>query len=45
MIERVPRPPVIWPRFVTAWMPSQNAGARVGPITMKLPRDNCARRE
>jgi hypothetical protein len=33
VIERFLRPPVIWPRLVTAWMPAPNAGARVAPIT------------
>jgi hypothetical protein len=36
VIERFPRPPVIWPRFVTAWMPAQNAGARVAPVTNEV---------
>ena len=39
------RPPVIWPRFSTAWMPSKNAGARVGPITNEVAGNDRARRE
>ncbi len=36
MIERFSAPPVIWPRFVPAWMPAQNARARVAPTTCEV---------